>query len=226
MIFNRVHFPEGAPEGRKNYAQAPARSPLDEVTVKAGADTKTKYVFILSSDTPDMMGDIINQDGWDFSRIRKSAPALWAHDAGQFPIGSWTEIWREGNKLIGAMVFAPTNRAQQARTLVESGHLKGVSVGFTVGKYTPRTGKSGGLHYQDGHMLLEASLCPIGCQPDALYRGVSKAGDPKAYKQELRATAKAIQAKSREHEAKAAAENAAKRQRAAKFIADLKAGRV
>jgi HK97 family phage prohead protease len=224
MIFNRVFFPDGAPEGRKQYAQAPARSPLDEVTVKGG-DTKTKYVFVLSSDTPDMMFDVIDQSGWDFSRVRKSAPALWAHDASQFPIGSWTDIWLEGNKLLGAMVFAPTNRAQQARALVEGGHLKGVSVGFTVGKYTPRQGKSGGLHYQEGHTLLEASLCNIGCNPDALYRGVSKSGDSTAKKQELRAVAKAIQAKTREHELKAQAENAAKKARAAKFVADLKAGR-
>jgi HK97 family phage prohead protease len=225
MIFNRVYFPNGAPEGRKQGVLLDTkRAPLAEVMVK-GADTSTKYVFVLSSDTPDMAGDIINQSGWDFSRIRKSAPALWAHDASSFPIGSWTDIWLEGNKLLGAMKFAPTHHAQQARALVESGHLKGVSVGFSVGKYTPRTGKSGGLHYQEGHTLLEASLCNIGCQPDALYRGVSKSGDSKAKKQELRATVKEIEAKTREHELKAKAEEAAKKAHLAKRIAELNGGR-
>jgi HK97 family phage prohead protease len=206
MIFNRIHFPDGAPAGRKQHADT-KHAPLAETIVK-GADTSTKYVFVLSSDTPDMVGDIINQDGWDFSRVRKSAPALWAHDAGSFPIGSWTDLWREGNKLLGAMQFAPTARAQQARALVEGNHLKGVSVGFSVGKYTPRPGKTGGLHYQEGHTLLEASLCNIGCQPDALYRGVSKAADPKAKKVARQSDLKEVMAAQAAHDAKAKAAKA------------------
>jgi HK97 family phage prohead protease len=204
MIFNRIHFPDGAPAGRKQYALDTKHAPLAETIVK-GADTSTKYVFVLSSDTPDMAGDVISQDGWDYSRVRKSAPALWAHDASSFPIGSWTDLWLEGNKLLGAMQFAPTARAQQARALVESGHLKGVSVGFSVGKYSPRRGKTGGLHYEEGHTLLEASLCNIGCNGDALFRGVSKASDPKAKKVARQSDLKEVMAAQAAHDAKAKA---------------------
>jgi HK97 family phage prohead protease len=199
MILNRTYFPNGAPAGRKQWVQEVYKLAAgdDAAMEPKASDTKSKrYVFVLSSDTPDMSHDVIDQDNWNLDRFRKSAPALWAHNADMFPIGKWVEVWREGNKLVGSMEFAPTATAQQARALVDGGYLKGVSVGFAAGKYGIR--KEGGVHFQEGHTLLEASLCPIGCQPDALFRGVSKDGDPKARKAALREEVAATQARQRE----------------------------
>jgi hypothetical protein len=61
------------------------------------------------------MGDVIEVEGWDLRNFSRNPVALASHDSRQFPIGRWTKVWIEGNKLRGELQLGATGRAQEAR---------------------------------------------------------------------------------------------------------------
>jgi HK97 family phage prohead protease len=182
MELNRIYWQGTAPQGREVRAAAGG---MPDYTAgpefKESAGTGDRYLAVLSTASVDLQGDSINPDGWDMSRYHKyrGLPALWSHNAHQFPIGKWTQIRVENGRLLGELTFAPTGRAQEARKLVEGKFLAGISVGFIPGKYEPRRGKDAtGYDFKSGHLLIEASLCANGCCPDAMILGaIGKSAD-------------------------------------------------
>jgi HK97 family phage prohead protease len=97
----------------------------------AGEVDGTEYV--LSDETIDRMGDIIEADGWDFTNFKKNPIALGFHRP-DFPIGKWANLHITKDKeLRGKLELAPKGtspRLDEVRALVEAGILKAVSVGF------------------------------------------------------------------------------------------------
>jgi HK97 family phage major capsid protein/HK97 family phage prohead protease len=95
--------------------------------------------FVLSDDTVDSYGDIIDPKGWDLKNFKRNPIALFGHSSGN-PIGTWKDVRVEGGKLIGKLVFAAKGtsaRIDELISLVEQGILRAVSVGFMPIKAEP-----------------------------------------------------------------------------------------
>ena len=88
--------------------------------------------FILSDDTVDRLGDVIDPEGWQLKNFKKNPIALFGHMSSA-PIGIWTNVRVEGNKLLGKLKLAARGtsaRIDELISLVEQGILRAVSVGF------------------------------------------------------------------------------------------------
>jgi HK97 family phage major capsid protein/HK97 family phage prohead protease len=127
--------------------------------------------FIMSDDSVDRMGDIIEVDGWLLDNFRKNPIALFGHNP-SFPIGKWSEVGVRGNQLIGRLQLMDpvSDRMREVHAAVDAGVLRAVSVGFhpTPGKYEPIEGsKVGGLRFSEQE-LVECSLVSVPANPNAL----------------------------------------------------------
>jgi HK97 family phage prohead protease/HK97 family phage major capsid protein len=123
--------------------------------------------FVLSDDTLDRYGDIVEPSGWDLKWFKKNPIALFGHSA-SFPIGRWEDIRVEGGKLMARLEFAAKGtsaRIDELTSLVEQGILRAVSVGFRPLEYDQL--KNGGVKYTKQE-LLETSLVSVPANPSAL----------------------------------------------------------
>lgn len=128
------------------------------------ADT---YDFVLSTEDVDRHGDIVVQSGLNTKNFEQNPIALFQHDHAS-PVGVWSNIRRNGKATVGTFkpVAKGTSRVGDiARSLLEQGILKAVSIGFVgVEKnyLEPR-----GVKYLKSD-LLEVSLVSVGANPNAL----------------------------------------------------------
>lgn len=132
--------------------------------------------FVLSDETVDRYGDIIEQGGWDLKWFKKNPIALFGHNSG-FPIGRWEDVRVEGGKLMARLAFAAAGtsaRIDELRSLVEQGILRAVSVGFRPIDSDPIDPKKpwGAKRYTKQE-LLETSLVSVPANPAALARAKS-----------------------------------------------------
>lgn len=127
--------------------------------------------FVLSDATVDRMGDIIEPGGWDLKHFKKNPIALFGH-ASSFPIGTWSNLRVQGEKLIGKLNLAAKGtsaRLDEILSLVEQGILRAVSVGFRAIEHEPidKDDPFGGVRFIKQE-LLETSLVAVGANPAAL----------------------------------------------------------
>ena len=128
------------------------------------ADT---YDFVLSTEDVDRHGDIVVQSGLNTKSFEQNPIALFQHDHNA-PVGVWSNIRRVGKATVGTFkpVAKGTSRIGDiARSLLEQGVLKAVSIGFAGVEKTylePR-----GVKYLKSD-LLEVSLVSVGANPNAL----------------------------------------------------------
>jgi HK97 family phage major capsid protein/HK97 family phage prohead protease len=127
--------------------------------------------FVLSDETVDRYGDVIDAKGWDLKNFRKNPIALFGHSAG-FPIGTWSNIRVEGGKLMARLNLAAkgtSQRIDELISLVEQGILRAVSVGFRPLEAEPidKEKPFGGQRYTKQE-LLETSLVSVPANPAAL----------------------------------------------------------
>lgn len=125
--------------------------------------------FVMSDDSVDRMGDVIEANGWKLDNFRKNPIALFGHSSG-FPIGKWSEVVVRGNQLIGrlALIEPVSERMREVHAAVDAGVLRAVSVGFHPSKYEPLEGsKVGGLRFIEQE-LVECSLVSVPANPNAL----------------------------------------------------------
>ena len=134
--------------------------------------------FILSDDSIDRVGDVIDPKGWQLDRIKSPPPVLYNHNKDE-QIGSWADIRQVGNKLVGRIAWADfTNwpKGQYIRDLVRGGHLRTVSVGFRPLAREPLTkdaNKDFGPFRFTRSELLECSLVTVPANPNAIAIGKS-----------------------------------------------------
>lgn len=114
-------------------------------------------------DQPDRIGDMIAPGA--LSKTAFPLPMLAFHDLGD-PIG----VWNAGEDKAGAwhikgnLLVDDVARAREIRSLVKAGAIKGLSIGFVIGKAESR--KGGGRLIKTLE-LLEVSLVTIGMHPGA-----------------------------------------------------------
>jgi HK97 family phage major capsid protein/HK97 family phage prohead protease len=142
-----------------------------EKTFVAKAPGTDPLEFVLSDDTVDRYGDVIEPDGWVLTNFRKNPIALFGHSS-SFPIGKWSNVRVEGNKLLARLNLAATGtsaRIDELINLVEQGILRAVSVGFLPIELEPIDPKKPyeGVRYTKQE-LLETSLVSVPANPAAL----------------------------------------------------------
>lgn len=127
--------------------------------------------FVLSDATVDRYGDVVEPSGWDLKNFKKNPIALFGHNS-NFPIGKWSDLRVEGEKLIGRLMLAKRGtsyRLDELIGLVEQGILRAVSVGFRPLKSEPLNPEKphGPQRYLKSE-LLETSLVAVPANPAAL----------------------------------------------------------
>jgi len=122
--------------------------------------------FVLSDATVDRYSDTIEPAGWSLAAFKRNPIALFTH-IGSFPIGTWTDIRVEGDRLMGRLQLAARGtsaRIDELIGLVEQGILRAVSVGFVPQKSEPHNGGTRFLKQE----LVEVSLVSVPANPAAL----------------------------------------------------------
>ncbi len=128
--------------------------------------------FTITTEAVDRDGDIIVASGMDLTNYRKNPVVLWAHDYRALPIGKCTGIRAVGSSIQAEVQFASHDFAQEVKTLVDEGILKGASVGFLPIDYEPLPSGTGYKHLRT--QLMEWSICAVPSNPEALALARSK----------------------------------------------------
>lgn len=111
----------------------------------------------------DRIGDWIEPDA--FKSVKLPIPMLFGHDHND-PIGVWdeAEIKADELHLHGKLLVEDVPRARQVRALVQSGAVRGLSIGYILKKAIRRKGGGRSLRSFE---LMETSLVTIPMHPGA-----------------------------------------------------------
>jgi HK97 family phage major capsid protein/HK97 family phage prohead protease len=130
----------------------------------AGSDP---LAYVMSDESVDRMGDVIEAKGWRLNHFKRNPIALFNHKS-DFPIGHWTDVKVDGDRLVGKLNLLPagvSERLDEIRAAVEAGVLRAVSVGFSATKAEPLN--NGGVRFKETE-LVECSLVSVPANPNAL----------------------------------------------------------
>jgi HK97 family phage prohead protease len=133
-------------------------------------------VFIASTDAVDSYGEVVDQEGWDFSRFEKNPVILFAHDSRSLPIGKavnwYVEPTADGRKqLVIEVFFSRVNPfAEMAWQMVLEETLRACSVGFMPGGIETRTIDGKERIVLVRNCLFELSVCPVPANHEAVLR--------------------------------------------------------
>lgn len=121
--------------------------------------------------TPDRVGDMIEPGA--FKSAAPPVPMLYAHDPADV-VGTWTGIEEtaKGLHVTGRLLIEDVARAREVRAFVQSGAVRGLSIGFVT---KSATGRKGGGRTITALDLAEISLVTIPCHPGARVSGVKSA---------------------------------------------------
>lgn len=158
---------------------------VEECRSGQGGET---LIFVASTDSPDRMGDIVEQN-FELKAFKRNPVFLWGHDSRSLPIGKIVRIWTEkvskaaksARRTLIEVAFVPKDVhpfAEQVKQMYLSGFMRAVSIGFRplqrvqvsesereelgLGRFGERFTKS---------ELLEVSAVSIPANPDALSEG-------------------------------------------------------
>ncbi|MFZ9683622.1 MAG: HK97 family phage prohead protease [Cephaloticoccus sp.] len=119
--------------------------------------------FVMSAATPDRVKDTIDPVAYKSAARTEKLIALWQHDP-EKPIGFWTNLKAEGDRLTGYIKLAGTNLAQMVKQLIDDGVPLSSSIGFR-GK--GEANDIGGIHFKSIE-LLECSIVSVPAHPRAV----------------------------------------------------------
>ena len=144
---------------------------MSEIVRKATASPagEDPLIYVMSDETVDRVGDVIEAKGWRLDSFSKNPVALFGHDH-SFVIGHWSDVSVKAGKLIGKLNLLPagiSERIDEVRAAVQAGVLRAVSVGFAPDFDTMETNKDGGYLFK-GADLMECSLVAVPANPNAL----------------------------------------------------------
>lgn len=129
--------------------------------------------FIASTGTVDRQGDIVDPDGWELDEFKNNPVLLFGHDSRALPIGRVNNIRVEGGKLMAdteGVAKGVHDMADSVWSMVKSGFLNAVSVGFRALDAEPRFDKDGvwqGYKFIRQE-LMELSIVPVPANPEAI----------------------------------------------------------
>ncbi|MDH7795792.1 MULTISPECIES: HK97 family phage prohead protease [unclassified Beijerinckia] len=120
---------------------------------------------------PDRAGDMIEKGA--FANTVAPIPMLFGHSE---PIGVWDELTEkhDGLHVRGRMLVDEVARAKEARALVMSGAVGGLSIGFSTRRAITRKGGGRTIQALD---LVEVSLVSVPCHPGARITSAKSAAE-------------------------------------------------
>lgn len=140
---------------------------------------KKQVTFVMSTETVDRHGDIIDQESWILDHFRKNPAFFLQHNADEFPIGKWIveTVKLEADpdnigkmRLVGTAEFrVKYEDAARAFDHVVEGDLNMVSVGFIPHRIDYDEVRDAFILFDCE--LLECSLVGIGSNRFALAKG-------------------------------------------------------
>lgn len=149
-----------------------------EVSHKAlsiDSDKKTA-TFVMSTESIDRHGDIIDQASWNLKYFKESPMFFFQHRSDEFPLGKWLSVWFENDPnnvgkqmLVGTAEFrVEFDDAARAFRHVEVGDMSAVSVGFIPHRVEYDEEKDCFILYDCE--LVECSLVGVGSNRGALVK--------------------------------------------------------
>jgi HK97 family phage prohead protease len=139
------------------------------ITIEKSASPDFDARFVMSAATPDRMGDTIATSAYKSAAASiDKLIALWQHDADK-PIGFFSNLKAQGDRLIGDLKLANTNLAQMIKQLIADGVPLSASIGFRGDADIRRNDKGDpiGLHFK-AIELLETSIVSVPAHPRAV----------------------------------------------------------
>lgn len=135
--------------------------------------------FVISTEEVDTYDTVFKISGWDLARYERNPIVCYAHKSwGDNPdtiIGT-SEVFVEGEQLIGRVTFEPANINPLAETVFQKvmhGTLRMASIGANPKRGhwgDTKLGENPDVIYFDEQELLEWSIVPLGSNPDAMKR--------------------------------------------------------
>lgn len=146
------------------------RFATSEPEIMDEATRTIRYVF--SDATVDHSNDSIDPKGWNLGIFKRNPVALFSHMSWEPPIGRASNVSVQGDLLIGDIEFAAADVYEFADTiyrLAKGKFINAVSVGFKPDEWAFTNDKSRpyGIDFKK-QTLLEISVCPVPCNPNAL----------------------------------------------------------
>jgi hypothetical protein len=137
--------------------------------IRKASDKNGTFDVIISTEDIDRAGEIVRQDGWDFTNYKNNPIVLWGHDYYSLPIGVCTETYKtevHGVPATGARgVFYPEDinpLAQQVRRMYDYGIKTGLGVGCTTSVgFIPKDFETDNRSVITKAELLEFSFVPV-----------------------------------------------------------------
>ena len=148
------------------------------------AEGENTHRFVISTPDEDRDSDILVSDGAVLDHYLQNPVVLFAHDYYGLPIGRSIAMRKSTTNLTATVEWAPTDFAQQVRLLVDTGFLKGSSVGFNPIAWEQRQDQAKvdmwgfaypGYKFNEWE-LLEWSVVAVPCNPYALLESAKSKG--------------------------------------------------
>ncbi|GBD48530.1 HK97 family phage prohead protease [Methylopila sp. Yamaguchi] len=151
---------------------------------EAGTITGIAWPF---NEGPDQLGDLIAPGAFT---IAPDMPMLFAHDPEDL-VGIWTEVKEtpEGLLVAGQLDVKERRRARAVRSLITSGQIGGLSIGYRTKAFTPRAGKGRVISALD---LVEVSVVRNPAHPRARITGAKSASSALAIAEAISRAASAL----------------------------------
>ena len=153
--------------------------------VTKALDAKTRSVeAVLSSETIDGHGEIVDQVSWRLARYRQNPIVLHMHSPYDV-VGRAEDVQLVDGKLQARIVFATTQLASEVCTLFRDGAMRAFSVGFRPGRAAEESVNGRAVRRLLDCELFEVSAVSIPSNPDAVTKHKSLGLLPASYRRPL-----------------------------------------
>ena len=136
----------------------------------------TLEVAVATDFSVDRQGDRIDPEGWDLKDFIKNPVLLFAHNYHDEPIGTVTNLRKEGDRLLFTPKFAIdiSEKAKRIYNLYKEGVMNAFSVGFIPREWHDEQTEDGYIRTFTRTELLEISAVPVPANANALVIARSK----------------------------------------------------
>jgi HK97 family phage prohead protease len=132
-----------------------------------------QVMAIVSSEEPDRMGDVVQQDGIDYSAfLRGGGTVLWQHDV-NYPVARTLHMGVVAGSLMATAQFPPEGTSAQSDEcfrLIREGVVNQTSIGFIPVDWEYMDNRAGGILFRKVE-LLEFSYVSVAANRDAVIVG-------------------------------------------------------
>ena len=136
---------------------------LSQMKENVNKDELGSFDIIISTDGVDRQGEIVKQEGLDYSNYMNNPVVLFGHDYKSMPVAVTSEIIKEEGRTRAKGFFAPTEDGQNIRKLYDFGFLRTASIGFI-----PKEHDAKDASIITKGEVLEWSFVPVPANPMAI----------------------------------------------------------